>query len=108
MDEWRELDVAQWEPQRAAELMGLFGPLFAGYAEFRAPPNMSIEITEAPGETYEVMITQEGFADDSVAGERWAAKVKHGVDGWYIEALWWQQTCYRGVFAGMWTKERCL
>lgn len=108
MDAWKEVDLSRWKPQKAEELTGLFSSLFSGYVKFRGAPTMSIDINEAPRKTYEVFIKQEGLRDDSVAGERWAAKVKHSEDGWYLEKMWWQQKCYRGFTAGTWTKRKCL
>lgn len=106
---WAQVDLAGWQPKVAGELMGLFARMFQGYAEFDGAERMSVTINAAgDDETYEIFITQTGLKDDSVAGARWAARVKPGAEGWVLRALWRQQLCARGGTKGKWSKEKCL
>lgn len=106
---WTKVDLANWQTKTARDLMGVFRPLFAGFAEFDGARATAIGIRPAPGgQIYEVFITQDGLADDSVSAMRWAAKVKPGSEGWTLQGLWRQQRCARGANKGQWTKANCL
>ncbi len=107
-EEWAQVDLANWKTKNADDMMGLFQPLFGGYAEFDGAKTMTITINETPdGTAYEVFVTQSGYADDSVSGGRWAATVKPQSSGWAIETLWRQQLCARGAHKEKWTKQNC-
>ncbi len=107
-EEWVQVDLASWQTTSAGDMMGLFQPLFAGYADFDGARNMTITVNETPdGTAYEVFITQTGYPDDSVSGGRWAATVKPQGSNWVIEALWRQQLCGRGALKDKWTKRNC-
>lgn len=105
---WAQVDLSSWQAKTATDLMGLFRSLFIGYAEFDGARNTSIAISPSSNEQfYEVFITQDGLADDSVAAVRWAAMVKPGPEGWILEGLWRQQRCSRGANQDLWTKNIC-
>ena len=107
-EEWTKVDLANWQTKSAGDMMGLFQPLFAGYADFDGARNMTITVNETPdGTAYEVFLTQTGYRDDSVSGGRWAATVKPQGSGWIIESLWRQQLCARGTLKDTWTKQNC-
>lgn len=108
LKEWAKVDLANWQVKSADTMMGLFQPLFAGYADFDGATKMTITVNETPdGAAYEVFITQTGYRDDSVSGGRWAATVKPEGSTWTIESLWRQQLCGRGALKDKWTKQNC-
>ena len=54
-----------------------------------------------------VRITNTGYLDDSVSGEKFAAIITRNAEGWYLDSLWRQNLCARGKNAGKWIKKAC-
>ncbi len=120
-NEWNFDGDGTWREWSGDSVMALLEPILGNHPEgMEGKPEVSISLKKAhwlpsmtkfprfaSGEFIAVRIERHGFLDDSVAGDRYFAAVKQTDNGWKVDALWQQNMCARGTFAGQWTQTPC-
>ncbi len=103
------VSLAHWKSRTAASVLDLFRPITKNHPEaLEGRPEMALTIRRGfIANTLTVRITNLGYLDDSLTGEKFVAIVTRNAEGWYLENLWRQYLCARGKNAGKWVKTSC-
>ena len=103
------VSLAKWKIRTAASVIDLFFPITKNHPEsLEGRPEMALSIRRGSNaNTLTVRITNTGYLDDSVSGEKFVAIVSRNTEGWYLDNLWRQNLCSRGTNAGKWVKTPC-
>lgn len=79
-----------WPREALTVALQLVGPGLKGHAkviEVRTPPEQRDSAT--------ITVTESGYPDDAVGGERWRLWLVKGTDAWTIQRGLWAQLCSR-------------
>jgi len=107
---YASVNLDSWASRNAASVMDLFRPIIDSHPEsLDGRPEMEISMRRnSAGNSLTVRITNLGYLDDSVSGEKYTGMVTRTANGWHLKSLWKQSLCARGPKAGQWIKGNCL
>ncbi len=103
------VSLANWKPRTAPSVLDLLRPITSTHPEtLEGRPEMALTMRrDLNADSLMVRITNTGYLDDSVSGEKFAAIITRNAEGWYLDSLWRQNLCARGKNAGKWIKKAC-
>ncbi len=107
---YASVNLDNWTTRNAASVIDLFRPITNAHpVSLEGRPEMKISIRRNTADnSLTVRITNLGYMDDAVSGEKYSGLVTRTANSWHLKSLWKQSLCARGPKAGQWTKGNCL